>query len=178
MKNKSLLILLLLCANFAYSQQDSITIKIISIFEVNCPYYVLENYCAKGGLEDIVKKAKVDDRVSKITKIAATHEVEARDSSIKIHYNNSIIIFEKYKDSWDVAPFMIIVKNKRDLEYLGMSYGILMGYTKDNEAVKKDGLTTKYFHKEYPMNSILTYEYPQKKSYYANCFVWQYGFCN
>ncbi len=170
--------MLILCTKFTFSQEDSIRTKIVSIFEVNCPYYVLEYYCTRGGLEDIVKKAKIDDRVTKITKTEAIHEIEARDSSIEIHYNNSIITFEKYKDSWDVAPFTIMVKNKRDLEYLGMSYAILMGFTQDKTAIKKDGLTARYAHKEYPMNAILTYEYPQKKIFYANCFAWQPGYCN
>ena len=90
MKHVFPLIFLLYLSNTAFSQDDG---SLKRQLEKYVPYYLVENYCSKTGLNNIVKSAKVDDRVYGVSQFKGG---TLADSTIVIRYNNSILTFEKY----------------------------------------------------------------------------------
>lgn len=169
---KKIIILFVLsfyCFN-CYCQQDTITPKVEKLIEKCCPIYVLNNYCSKTGLTDIYKKMKVDDRVAGFKKVANTRE-PSQDSMTVVYYNDVSISFENWSDVEYLHTFVIYFKNKKDMEVFALCYKYLMGFSVDKED------PTRFYYKEAPMNAVTQNSIPEKKIYFATCFVYQPGYC-
>jgi hypothetical protein len=170
MKITFTLFLFFLCAFKGHSQQDTITPKIEKLIEKWCPIYILDNYCSQTGLTDIYRKIKVDDRVSGITKVANIRE-PSQDSMTVVKYNNVSISFENWQDVEYLHTFLIYFEKKEDMEMFSVCYMYLMGFMMD----EKD--PTRFYYKNAPMNAVMQNSVPEKKFYFATCFVYQPGYC-
>lgn len=150
------------------AQLDSTTKKVIVEFERHCPIYILDNYCSKIGLTNIISSAKTDERVGGIDN---RNENDNQRPEIAIKYYDNIIVFNKSTSSQNLSFFRIYFKSEKNLELFTLCYKYLMDFIVD------DSNSNRYFNKEAPMNAIIKNSYPDKNFYMASCFVWQPGYC-
>lgn len=129
------------------------------------PYYVIENYCSKTGLDNIVKFAKTDDRVF------AVKQLEGRvlsDYSVFIRYNNSVLEFDKYEGVPYLGIFKVYFPTKIDMDnFISFFLKIMdpeevhFGWGLTNNVIPNNG------------DSELIGGAP----YMATCFVNQWDYC-
>jgi hypothetical protein len=170
MKKTILLLSILVLTINSYGQTDTITPRVVKTIEKWCPIYIIDNYCSLTGLTDIYKKMKVDDRVSGFKKRANTRE-PSQDSMTVVFYNNVSISFENWKDAEYLHTFVIYFKKKEDMGMFTLCYKYLMGFSKDEDD------PTRFYYKAAPMNAVTQNSIPEKKIYFATCFVYQPGYC-
>ena len=153
-----------------YCQQDTITPRVEKLIEKWCPIYVLNNYCSQTGLTDIYKKFRVDDRVSGITKRQNTRE-PTQDSMSVVKYNGVTLSFENWSGVEYLHTFVIYFNNKDDMNMFTLCYKYLMGFIKDEED------PSRFYYKDGAMNAVTQNSVPEKKIYFATCFVYQADYC-
>ena len=168
MKSTILMTLFLaFCANL-HAQNDINTHKLIKEFEKYCPIYILDNYCSQTGLTKIIQEAKLDDRIGGIN---ATNQNNPENPEIAIKYYNNVIVFEKYQNAEYLGIFRIYFNSLEDLIAFTQHYKYLMGFVNDEENPNR------FYYKDGSMNAVIQNSVPEKKLYFASCFVYQPDYC-
>lgn len=108
---KNLLLLFSLAFSNILMCQEYNTLK--REFEKYAPYYLLENYCSKSGLNNIINSAIVDDRVYGISQEKG-HILS--DSIVIIRYYNTIMVFDKYEGIPYLSNFSVYFTSQVEME--------------------------------------------------------------
>jgi hypothetical protein len=144
--------------------QDGDVAKCRKSIEEFIPLYIIDNYCSKTGLDNIVRDASVDDRVFSIKKVKGG---VMADSSIIIRYNNSVIIFEKRRNIPYLGNFSVYFKTQLQMNAFAECYAKILG-------LAGVGITGK-------MNSVTLSnsesDYIKGLPYNVICFVYQRDYC-
>lgn len=133
-------------------------------FEKQAPLYILQNYWSPTGLTDIIKAAKLDDRVGGIN---TKNQNDPENPEISIKYYNNIIVFEKNKTRENLGTFRIYFKNQEDLNLFTANYAWAMGFIGDSENLNR------FYSEKGPMNAVIKNSIQEKNIFYAVCFVYQ-----
>lgn len=132
--------------------------------ELSLPLYVIDNYCSKTGLDDIVREASVDDRVSGIK---TTGGITLSDSTIVIVYNSSMILFEKFPDVPYLRNFLVYFQTQQQMESFAQCYADVLEF----EGVGITGSANAILMNYEPGYAI------DGLPYSVTCFVNQWEYC-
>lgn len=162
MKHILALVIALNLVNSSFCQDNGTYKKEL---EKYVPYYLVENYCSKTGLNNILKSAKVDDRVYGFQKLKGG---TLADSSIIIRYNNSILIFEKYSGINYLGNFTVYFSSKKAQDNFMLYFLKIMD---PSEEYFGWGLTNNLVPNDGDSNLI------EGAPYSVTCFVNQWDYC-
>lgn len=155
--------MLLTVSDFLHSQNSEKS-NCREEIELYLPLYVIDNYCSKTGLDDIVREASVDDRVSGIE---TTGGITISDSTIIIVYNSSMILFEKFPDVPYLRNFLVYFQTQQQMERFAQCYADILGL----EGVGVTGSANAILMNYKPGYSI------DGLPYSVTCFVNQWEYC-
>ena len=155
--------MLLTVSDFLHSQ-NSANPDCRKEIELYLPLYVIDNYCSKTGLDDIVREASVDDRVSGIE---TTGGITISDSTIIIAYNSSMILFEKFPDVPYLRNFLVYFQTQQQMESFAQCYADMLGL----DGVGVTGSANAILMNYEPGYSI------DGLPYSVTCFVNQWEYC-
>lgn len=163
MKNLFLTLITSVVFSSLHAQSEDVTTCRKSI-ESFIPLYVIDNYCSKMGLDNILNKAKVDDRV---LGIIGTENSFFSDSAYYVKYNLFVIKFDKFSNVPYLGNFTVFFQTELQMNTFASCYAKILGlsdvgYTGETNAVTMS--TTR---------STLIEGLP----YTATCFVNQWDYC-